>query len=70
MTTIELYAEALAAYKVAQGKGWQGQLMADWGNDHTRQRGVLRSCRNDPRFKGYADVFAQFAAWEAEYAAK
>ena len=67
MKTIELYAIELAAYKAAQGKGWQGQLMADWANDHARQRGALRSCRNDPRFKDYAEVFAQFAAWEAGY---
>ena len=65
MSAIDVYGPAIAAYKAAQGKAWQGQLMADWSNDDARQRGTLRSCRNDPRFRDYADVFEKFAEWEA-----
>lgn len=63
-TMIIPYATALAAYKEDNGRYWKDQLLQDWYIDHERQRGLLRALRNDPRFKNFNDIFAQFKAYE------
>jgi hypothetical protein len=72
-SAIKPYVEALRNYRQlvrdAKRTDWQEQLVRDWLSDSERQRNILRSLRNDPRFKDFDDIFRQFAAYEAKEAA-